>query len=258
MLDYQLIDTHAHLHGVEFDNDREQVIERAVENGVTRIVTVGVENGLSSARKAILLAEKYDFIWATVGIHPHDAKDGFDYSKLRELALHPRCVAIGETGLDFYRNLSPVDAQEQIFRKQIELALEVEKPLVIHCREAGPACLEILQDYDLKSIGGVFHCYAEDEYFAQKLFTMGFFVSIPGTVTFKKAFQVKKTAQALPLDQLLLETDAPYLAPEPYRGKRCESSFLLETAKAIAALKNIELAHLANTTTQNAIKLFGI
>lgn len=258
MTSYQFIDTHAHLHSPEFDDDREQVIERALANGVTRIITIGVGNRITSGKKALALAERFEFIWATVGIHPHDAEDSVDYTQLQDLAQHPRCVAIGETGLDFYRNLSPVNQQEKVFHRQIELALELNKPLVIHCREAGQACLKILEQYDTTSIGGVFHCFSEDQAFAEQLLKLGFYVSIPGTVTFKKAFSVQETTRALPLEQIILETDSPFLSPEPHRGKRCESSFLVETAKAVAKLKNIELEALAKTTTANAEKLFRI
>lgn len=251
-----LIDTHCHLHGSEFDIDRESVLERALAAGVSRIITVGVGAGMEEAKSALRLAKQYDFVWATVGVHPHDAAAGVEKEELKELALDPRCLAVGETGLDFYRQLSPHSAQEAVFRQQIELALEVKKPLIVHCREAGQSCLEILQQYDLSPIGGVFHCYAEDQLFAQKLWQLGFYVSIPGTVTFKKAQRLREIAAQIPLKQLLLETDAPYLAPEPHRGKRCESSFLVETAKVIAALHNISLEQLATITSKNAQALF--
>lgn len=254
----ELVDTHTHLDGKEFDQDREAVFERAREAGITRIINIGATEGIEGARRSIELAEKFDFIWAAVGVHPHDATIKLDDAYLEELASHPRVVAIGETGLDFYRDWSPFDKQELWFRKQIELALKIKKPLVIHSREAGAKCLAILKEMNASAVGGVFHCYAEDELFARELADINFLVSFPGTITFKKADALRKTVEAIPLSQIMLETDAPYMAPEPFRGKRCESAHVLEIAKRVAIIKNISLEEVARESTDTACKFFGI
>lgn len=254
----ELVDSHTHLDSKEFDADRDAVIERARAAGVTRLITVGASKGFDSASNAIRLAEQHPFIWATAGIHPHDAATPLDKDRLRALLAHPRVVAVGETGLDFYRDWSPVDAQRTWFQAQIELALEVKKPLIIHSRQAGEECLATLEKHGAAAVGGVFHCYAEDEKFAERLAKINFLVSFPGTLTFKKADELRRIAEHIPLDQIMIETDAPYMAPEPHRGKRCESAFVLETARALAAVKDLTLEEVAERTSANAERLFGI
>jgi len=254
----ELFDSHTHLDAEDFSADQESVIERARAAGVTRFLTVGAGGGLQSTRNAIALCEKYDFIWASAGVHPHDAGQDINIDELRKLAAHPRVRAIGETGLDFYRNLAPRESQEKWFRTQIELALELKKPLIIHSREAGKECFTELSDLGAAKVGGVFHCYSEDYEFALELAKINFLVSIPGSVTFKKADQLREVVTKIPLEMIMLETDAPYLAPEPHRGKRCESSFMVETAKKIAEIKGLSLEELGARTTQNALKFFGL
>ncbi|RMG43898.1 MAG: TatD family deoxyribonuclease [Candidatus Dadabacteria bacterium] len=254
----ELFDTHTHLDAPEFDADREKVIERALAAGVTRLLNVGASRNLDSARDSIKLAEKYDFIYASVGVHPHDAGAELDFNTLQELATHPRVVAIGETGLDFYRDWSPRNSQYEWFKKQIKLALEVNKPLIIHSRETAKECFELLVDLGADAVGGVFHCYPADSSFAAKLREINFMVSFPGILTFKNAKDLQKAAEEIPLSQIMLETDAPYLAPVPYRGKRCESAFVVETAKKLAELKGIPLEDVARITTENALCFFKI
>ena len=253
-----LIDTHTHLDAKDFDEDREAVIQRAVDAGVTKLITIGSSDNLDSARRAIKLAESYDFIWATAGVHPHDAELPLCTDELTELAKHPRVVAVGETGLDFYRDWSPRDKQYEWYRAQIEIAKEVKKPLIIHSRDAGVECFEVLKEYNASEVGGVFHCYAEDSSFAEKLVEINFIISIPGSVTFKNANSLRETVKEIPLERIMVETDAPYLAPHPYRGKRCESAHVVETAKMIAEVKELPFEKVAEITTATAIKFFNL
>lgn len=253
-----LFDTHTHIEAEAFEPDREEVIARAVAAGVSRMLTVGSGAGFKSAQAAVALAEKYSCIWAAVGVHPHDAREPLDLQRLRSLAVHPRVVAIGETGLDFYRDWSPRDLQETWFRSQIELALELNKPLIIHSRDAGRQCLDILRELGAQRCAGVFHCYSEDENFAAELREINFLVSFPGSVTFKKADEVRRIAGRIPLSQIMIETDAPYITPEPHRGRRNESSFIVETARKMAELKGLTLEELARQTTETALKFFRI
>lgn len=256
---YYFIDSHTHLDSKEFDDDREEVIARAHEQGVKKLLTIGAgSGGLVSALAARALAERYDSVWASVGIHPHDATLSEDVLQVEELSKHPKVVAIGETGLDFFRCLAPRDAQEYCFRTQIKIALSVNKPLIIHSREAGKECLAILQEMGADRVGGVFHCFAEDAAFASILREMNFLVSFPGTISFKKADNVRNTAREIPLTQIMVETDAPYMAPEPHRGKRCESSFIPKTAAALAKAKGLSIEEVAQQTSLNAEKLFNI
>jgi TatD DNase family protein len=253
-----ITDSHTHLDADAFDEDREACIERALAAGVTRMITVGAGRGIESARRAIALAERYPFVWATAGIHPHDAGSEIDFIELEALARHPKVVAVGETGLDFFRDWSPVEKQYLYFEKQIEIALAVGKPLVIHSRQAGEECLRILTAKGAGAVGGVFHCYAENAEFAARLSTIGFLVSFPGFITFKKQNEAREICAAIPLEQIMVETDAPYMAPEPHRGKRCESSFVVETARQLATVKGLSLEEVAKQTTENALRLFSI
>lgn len=240
-----------------FDEDREQCIERALSSGVTRLITIGTGGGLSGAYKAIALAEKYPSVWATVGVHPHSANEHYDPTELERLAQHPRVVAIGETGLDFYRDWAPVDKQHEAFKLQIQIARRVKKPLVIHSRNAGSECLQILLEHHAREVGGVFHCFAEDAEFARTLREIGFRVSFPGVLTFKKAEEARTICKNIPIEQILIETDSPFLAPEPYRGKRCEPAFVVETAKKLAEIKGLSLEEVGAITTENALQLFA-
>ncbi len=254
----ELFDTHVHLDAKEYDPDREAVLQRAREAGISRFVSIGAGDGLASASRAIKLAEEHSCIWASAGVHPHDAGLPFEPEKLEALAHHPRVIAIGETGLDFHYDFSPPDKQQRWFVAQIEIAKRLKKPLIIHCRKAAAQCLDLLKQNGARDVGGVFHCYSEDAAFANKLRDIGFMISMPGVVTFKNADGIRAAIKEIPLTQIMLETDGPFLAPVPHRGKRCESAFMLETAKVIANLKGISLDELGSITTSNACNFFRI
>ncbi|MBW2206530.1 MAG: TatD family hydrolase [Deltaproteobacteria bacterium] len=253
-----MIDTHAHLDMQDYDEDRKEVIERARQGGISHIISVGID--LQSSQKALELANSHDFIFSTVGFHPHNADhvDPGDLEGLAALTGEPRVVAWGEIGLDFYRGWSQPDKQREAFEKQIDLARHCDLPLVIHCREAHEDLLEILKRKENGPYQGVIHCFSGDYKLAMNLIAMGFYISIPGTVTYKKAVQVQDVAARIPLERLLLETDAPFLAPVPKRGKRNEPLFVVHTAKKIAELRKIDYEEVGFQTSQNAIKLFAL
>ncbi len=255
-VDREIIDTHCHLDSSQFDSDREDVITRALEAGVTRMITIGTGDGIAGAARAIALAESHPSIWATVGVHPHNASDEIDLAPLYDLAKHPRVLAIGETGLDRFRDWAPIEAQVRIFREQIELALRVAKPLVIHSREAGVESLAILRESGAAGVGGVFHCFSESADFAKELAKINFLVSFPGQLTFKKAENVRRVCRDIPIEQIIIETDSPYLSPEPHRGKRCEPAFVVDTLRVLSQVKGLSLADAAQETSRNAIRLF--
>lgn len=253
-----LIDSHAHLDGEDFEKDLDEVIERATSAGITHIVNIGATDQFEGATRSLLLADRYDCIWCSVGIHPHDAKVDSDKNRLLELANHPKVRAIGETGLDFFKEWSPKEDQYRWFRLQIEVALELSLPLVIHSREAGEECFQVLKEMDAKEVGGVFHCFAEDAAFAARLREINFLVSFPGILTFPKAIDVQAAAKEIPLEQMMVETDAPYLAPVPFRGKRCESSYVKHTAEKLAELKGVSFSEVAIQTTETAKKFYNL
>jgi TatD DNase family protein len=252
-----LIDTHTHLDNGDFDTDREACIERALAAGVTRMITIGAGGGAQSAERAIALAEKYPFVWATVGVHPNDAALAVDFDQIAELAAHPKVVGIGETGLDRFWDRAPLERQREYFERQIEIALAVQKPLVIHSRQAGEECFETLQRRGAGAVGGVFHCFSEDAAFAARLRSLNFLVSFPGFISFKKQTAAREVCAAVPLDQIMVETDAPYMAPEPHRGKRCEPAFVVDTARCLAAIHGVSFQEVAARTTANALRLFS-
>ena len=253
-----LIDSHAHLEMKEFDSDREEVIKRAGNEGVDFIVTVGTNLKLS--QKAVALAGKYENIYATVGVHPHDVAhtDEFTWGSLKELvhANQEIIVAYGEIGLDFFRNISSKEKQIEAFGRQLELACELNLPVVIHDREAHEQTLKMVKSSGVRR--GVFHCFSGDYEMARQCIDLGFYISVPGVVTFDKAKTIQDVVQRLPLSSLLLETDAPYLAPVPHRGKRNEPSFIVNTAKKVAEIKKIPWEEVAQATACNTMNLFGI
>ncbi len=250
------IDSHAHLEMEPFDPDRHQVIERALEQKVTGIITIGTD--LDSSRKALSLAKTYPEIWATVGVHPHDAAscEPGTLLQLADLAKDPRAVAIGEIGLDFYRNLSPQKAQKATFRRLIGLARQEGLPVIIHDREAHEEVLRILKEEKAEEIGGVFHCFSGDWKMARQCLDLNFFLSVTGAVTYKKGSVLEEVIRRAPIESLLLETDSPYLAPHPFRGKRNEPGYLVHTAEHVARLRGITLAELSLATLQNARRAF--
>lgn len=254
---FSLLDTHCHLEMAEFDEDRDAVIQRAKEAGIDAVITVGSD--LKGNIGSLRLSEKYDFIYSSVGIHPHDAKDFTEevYKKVRGWAASSsKIVAIGETGLDYHYDNSPRDIQKEVFKKHLLLAKELELPVIIHSREAKKDTLEILRDSGINR--GVLHCFSGDMDMAEKAMEMGLYISIAGPVTFKNAKKLRETAEAIPDDYLLIETDAPYLTPEPFRGRRNEPSFLVNTAQKIAELRKVSLEDIARITTLNAKRLFRI
>jgi len=253
-----MIDSHAHLTLSQFDNDRELVIRRAFNAGLKHIITVGID--INDSQKALTLAKKYDFIFASVGVHPHEVKsmNSETYLKLSELSSHNKVVAIGEIGLDFYRNLSPREIQIQHFRDQLQLAREVSLPVIIHDREAHQEVINILREEKAETIGGVIHCFSGDYTMLKASLDLDFFISIPGTITFKTSGDFHKLVQDIPMDYLLLETDSPFLAPHPFRGKRNEPAYVFYVAEAVARIKGVSVAELAEITTNNARRLFNL
>ncbi len=252
-----IIDSHTHLEMEEFEEDRDAVVERAREAGVEGMITVGTT--LAYCQKALEMAALYPEVYVAVGIHPHDAKD-IDigtYDRLRELAAGEKVVAYGEIGLDFFHDLSPRPVQITRFGEQLDLASEIGLPVIIHDREAHKETLAMLHEHRGK-LRGVIHCFSGDRAMAGKCLDLGFCISVPGTVTFKKADELRKVVQYIPLESLLVETDAPFLAPQPYRGKRNEPAYVVKTAEKIAELKGLPYPELARATTENAKALFGL
>lgn len=253
-----LIDSHAHLTMPQFDKDRDAVIHRAYKAGLVHIVTIGTD--IADCHKAVALAEAYDSISVTVGVHPHDVKriGNNTYAQLRRLATHEKVVAIGEIGLDFYRNLSPQEEQREHFRRQLRLAREVELPVVVHDRNAHQEVASILQEEGASAVRGVIHCFSGDWEMAQSCLEMGFYISIPGTVTFKGSDAYSAMVRKVPTERLLVETDCPFLTPHPFRGKRNEPAHVRYVAEKVSKIKDIDAAKLGEITAHNAIDLFGL
>jgi TatD DNase family protein len=261
------VDSHAHLEGRQFAQDREQVLARARDAGVRNIVAIGNGDGPANFDCAIQLAEKYDFIYATIGIHPHEARladqDAFD--RMRKLARHPKIIAWGEIGLDYFYEHSPRDVQQRVFVTQMELAAAAKLPIVIHCRpsnnseEAWEDCLRLLQNHwARRGIGGILHCFTGNWSQASRAVDMGFMISFAGNLTFPKAQQIRNAALEVPLDRILIETDSPYLAPVPHRGKRNEPAFVLETARKLGELRSLSLEKIGERTSQNFYNFFKL
>jgi TatD DNase family protein len=251
-----LIDSHAHLEMKEFDGDRDEVIGRAGQAGVERIITVGTT--VSDCEKAVSIACRHEAVYAAIGVHPHEVKGINDktYDDLKRLAKSEKIVAFGEIGLDFFRNLSPRDVQIKRFGEQLELAGEIGLPIIIHDREAHKETLEMLRGWKGKQ--GVIHCFSGDYSMAQECLDMGFCISIPGSVTFGKSEKLQDVVRRIPLNSLLLETDAPYLTPHPNRGKRNEPAYVIHTARKVAEIKGLSYEHVADVSSRNARVLFGI
>ena len=250
------IDTHAHLDMGDFEADRPQVLERAWERGLAAVITIGID--LESSRQALALAETNPHIWATVGLHPHEASaaDEPALSEIRVLAGDPKVVAIGEIGLDFFRNYSPREHQKACFRRCLQLARECSLPIVIHDREAHEETLQILAEEKAWEIGGLFHCFSGDWALARRCLDWNFFLSVTGALTYKKGSPLEEVVLRAPLESLLLETDAPFLAPHPFRGKRNEPAYLVHTAARLAEIRGIPLAELAPVLYQNTCRAF--
>ncbi|MBU0905810.1 MAG: TatD family hydrolase [Planococcaceae bacterium] len=252
------IDTHVHLNAEQYNEDLQDVIDRALEVGVNQMVVIGFDQ--KTIKRAIELAEEYDFIYAVVGWHPVDAIDctDEDLQWIEELASHPKVVAIGETGLDYHWDKSPKEIQQQVFRKQIQLAQRVNLPLVIHNRDATEDVVRILQEEQAEKTGGVMHCFGGSVETAKTCIDMNFMISLGGPVTFKNAKKPKEVATDIPLEWLMIETDAPYLAPHPHRGKRNEPSLVPLVAEEIARLKGVSIEEVAQATTENAKRFYKL
>ncbi|RDY66422.1 TatD family hydrolase [Halobacillus sp. SY10] len=253
-----LFDTHVHLNADQFEEDMEETIERAQEAGVQYMTVVGFDR--KTIPKAMEIAERYENIYAAVGWHPVDAIDmtDEDLQWIEELSQHPKVVAIGEMGLDYHWDKSPKDVQKEVFRKQIRLAKKVKMPIVIHNREATDDIVEILKEENAADVGGIMHCYSGPVETAQECIDMNFMISLGGPVTFKNAKLPKEVAKAVNLEHLLVETDCPFLAPHPNRGKRNEPAYVKLVAEQIAELKGISYEEVSETTTSNALEFFGI
>ena len=253
-----LIDTHAHLEMREFNDDREDVIKRAREAGVEYIITIGTT--VESCRDAVLLADKYDFIYAAIGIHPHEVKDILHpaYEIIRHFAQHKKVVAYGEIGLDYHYENSPRTDQKRKFRDMLHEARELKLPVIVHDRDAHEDMLQILSEEWSPELGGVMHCFSGDADMAKRLIELGFLLSIAGPVTYPKAEALREVVRQIPIERLLVETDAPYLAPVPMRGKRNEPAFVRHTAEAVAKVKGLTPDDVARITSFNAMQLFGM
>lgn len=253
-----LFDTHVHLNADQFAEDLEAVLARAEEAGVTHMVVVGFDE--STIIRAIELVERYDMLYAAVGWHPVDAIDMKDEHLrwLEELSAHPKVVALGEMGLDYHWDKSPKEIQKEVFRKQIRLAKKVKIPIIIHNREADQDIVDLLKEEEASEVGGIMHCFGGSIEIAKQCLAMNFYISFGGPVTFKNAKRPKEVAKEVPLDRLLVETDCPYLAPHPNRGKRNEPAYVKLVAEQIAELREMSYEELTTQTMLNAKKLFGI
>ncbi|GGB12805.1 TatD family deoxyribonuclease [Macrococcus hajekii] len=253
-----LIDTHVHLNADQYDEDLQVVIDRALEAGIDRMIVVGFDE--KTIKRTMTLIDQYEFIYGVIGWHPVDAIDFTDeyYEWIKELAGHPKVVAIGEMGLDYHWDKSPKDIQQEVFRRQITLAKELKKPIVIHNREATQDVVDILKEENAAEVGGVMHSFSGSTEICDEILKMNFIISLGGPVTFKNAKQPKEVAKHVPLDKLIVETDAPYLTPHPYRGKRNEPAYVKLVAEEIADLRGISYEELAAATTRNAERLFNL
>src|ERR1700678_3548848 len=261
------VDSHAHLDGKQFDSDREQVIARAREAGVQTMVAIGNGDGPEHVDCGIRLAEQYDFMYATLGIHPHEARlaDEAAYLNMERLGRHPKVIAWGEPRLDYRDDYSPRDVQKVVFSRQMGLAAAANLPIVIHFRpsdgseNAWEDCLGLIEEHWApKGIGGILHCFTGNWAQAKRALDMGFMISFAGNVTFPKAQQIRDAALEVPLDRILIETDSPYLAPVPHRGKRNEPAFVKETARRLGELRGISMEEIGGQTSRNFYNFFKL
>ena len=257
------VDSHAHIDGAEFDADREDVIQRAHAAGVTAILNVGTGDPHSGAfERAIELGRSHESIYTAIGTHPHDARLYNDEAEEKTRSLieaGERVVAWGEIGLDFHYDNSPRDVQVAVFKRQLHAARDLNLPVIIHTRDAEAETINILEtDYDGAGRRGVFHCFSGSEDLAKRAIELGFMISFSGIVTFKKADELRNIARQVPLDQLLIETDCPYLTPVPHRGKRNEPAYVVEVARCLAGLHGVDMNQLAHITTENFMRFFSL
>ncbi len=256
-----IIDSHAHLDMTHFDADRDAVVQRARDAGLSMIISIGSGNPEGSSIEMTLeLIEKYDFLYAGIGVHPHDARtaDSAYWKKMEFWSEHPKVVLWGEIGLDYYYDLSPRETQREVFRRQLQIARHLQLPVSIHCRDAWPDLTQILtEERKGDENGGIFHSFTGNRDQALQCADMGFMVSFSGIVTFKNAEPLRDAVRALSLDNIIVETDCPYLAPVPHRGKRNEPAFVVDVARSLAGTLGIEYQDLAERTTNNVLRLIG-
>ncbi len=258
------IDSHCHIDGKEFDADRDEVVKRAEDSGVKMMLTIGTGNPHNrEIERAVSSAAKYKNVYAAIGIHPHDAENFDETVEKRLITLtkeNKKIIAWGEIGLDFYYEHSPRDVQEKVFRRQIQIARALDLPIIIHSREADDETVKILtEECSYENFrGGIMHCFGGTPEMAKSLMEIGFLISFAGNITFKKAENLREAARAVPLEKLLVETDCPFLAPVPFRGRRNEPSFVTQTAQFLADFYGVELEKLANQTTKNFLDFFKI
>jgi TatD DNase family protein len=255
-----IVDSHCHLADARLRDDVDELIVRARLASVTKIVSVGAIGPIETDRRTVEIAERNSGVYAVIGVHPHDAGACGDarITELREMAASPKVVAIGETGLDFYYMHSPADAQEASLRRHLALATALNKPIVIHCRDAEERLAAIVSEIGMPPRGGVIHCFTGNVPSAYKFLELGLYISFSGILTFHNAARVREAALLIPADRLMVETDAPYLAPEPYRGKRNEPAYVIRTLEVLAGLRRESPYVLAQATTENACRLFGL
>ena len=253
-----IFDTHAHYDDEAFNEDREKLIDEISRSEIRKIVNSGAN--LATSQNSVDLSEKYDFFYAAVGVHPDDAAEVTDegIERLRELAKGKKVVAVGEIGLDYYWNKENSDLQKTAFKRQIELARELSLPIIVHSRDAAADTMEILHETDAGKLGGVIHCFSYSPEIALESVKMGFYIGIGGVVTFKNAKKIKESVEAIPLEKIVLETDCPYLAPDPFRGKRNSSLYLEYVVKEIARLKGIDENTVMEQTFKNALNMYNI
>jgi TatD DNase family protein len=255
-----LIDSHAHIQGKEYAGEVETVIARAREAGIDKIIAVGGAGKMSSNHDAVALASLYDDVYATVGMHPHDAKDvgPEELKSLRELTIHPKVIAVGETGLDYYYSHSPHDVQRRVFMDFINLARQAGLPLIVHERDAAQDAAQLLRSEGTGDLRGVIHCFTGNYEAACAYLDLGFYLSFTGIITFKNAEPLRDVVRQVPLKKILIETDSPYLTPVPHRGKRNEPAYVRLVAEAVAIIKSVSLEEVAQITSGNARELFSI
>jgi TatD DNase family protein len=256
----KLIDSHCHLDSAQFESDRDAVIGRAQAAGVERMLTIGSGDGPPDVEAAVHLADRYPMLYASIGVHPHDASKATaeTYRQFEELAQHPKVLAVGEIGLDYHYDHSPREVQRDVFAEQMRIASDAHKPILIHTREAWTDTMTLVRKHWNPAYGGVIHCFTEGPAEAREALDLGFHISFAGIVTFPKSAGVQAAARMVPADRILIETDAPFLAPVPHRGKRNEPAFVMQTARKVAELRGVTVEEIATITVDNFERLFLI
>jgi TatD DNase family protein len=257
----ELVDSHAHIDFPQFADDREAMLERARAAGVSALLAIGTGPGPEKLDSALPYADQYDWIYASIGIHPHEAKQATPrhLEELSRLAKHPKVIAWGEIGLDYFYDHSPRDIQQQVFRDQMALARDAKLPIIIHCRDAWPDCLALIEEvWRPTGIGGILHCFTGTLDEAHRGLDAGFMISFAGNSTYPKTQHIRDVAKDVPLDRILIETDSPFLAPQPYRGKRNEPAYVAEVARTLANVRNLSPEELAASTAANFRRFFHL